>query len=218
MEIRGKLIGGLEAVRVRDAFIAFLEIETVKFVNGEVRYERKTITDDFLAQQLNLDREQGAGLLAVLIADGYVDQAKRTPTPQGMALAHAQDRERLALGDARKILGNFLEAVRKVNARPELRMTIDRVHVFGSYLAGAETVGDIDLILDVPSPESEEDFEQLDAVIAEVHISEYLSFHEELDTTAADAEKEVIYQREVPALLRSPEMKRLTHTSARERS
>ncbi|HDS1132610.1 hypothetical protein [Stenotrophomonas maltophilia] len=197
MEIRGKLIGGLEAVRVRDAFIAFLEIETIKFVDGDLRYERKTITDEFLAQQLNLDKEQGADLLAVLVADGYVDQAKRTPTPLGMALAHAQDRDRLALEDAREILGNFLDVVRKVNARPDLRMTINRVHVFGSYRAGAETVGDIDLILDMPSPESEEDFEQLDAVIAEIHISEYLSFHDERDATAANAEKEIIYQHEV---------------------
>lgn len=197
MEIREKLIGGLEAVRVRDAFIAFLEIETIKFVDGDLRYERKTITDEFLAQQLNLDKEQGADLLAVLVADGYVDQAKRTPTPLGMALAHAQDRDRLALEDAREILGNFLDVVRKVNARPDLRMTINRVHVFGSYRAGAETVGDIDLILDMPSPESEEDFEQLDAVIAEIHISEYLSFHDERDATAANAEKEIIYQHEV---------------------
>lgn len=196
MEIRGKQIGGWDAVRVRDALRAFLAIETKFWIeDGEPKWDRRTVKADFLAQQLGLGVQQGEVLLATLIADGYIDNDMRTPTEKGMALADAEDRDRLPLSEARALLDEFLAAVREVNARPGLRMTIERVYVFGSYHAGADTVGDIDLLIEMPGPEVPEDFDERDAVSEEILISEYLSFHDELDLTAAQAGKRLIYDR-----------------------
>lgn len=201
MEIRGKKICGLDAVRVRDALRTFLDVKTpMSFEDGEVKIERKTLKADFLTQELGLAEAEGARLLACLIDDGYIDKGKLTPTHQGMALAQAEDRDRLPLNEAQSILDEFLDAVRKVNARPGARVLIERVHVFGSYLAGAETVGDIDLLIEMPLPEDcePEDMDEQDAVSGEIKISDYLSFHDEFDQVAAEAEKRLIYDRRNP--------------------
>ncbi|MGR4896953.1 hypothetical protein ACIPR8_16950 [Stenotrophomonas sp. LARHCG68] len=196
MDIRGKQIGGWDAVRVRDALRAFLDIETVfSFEGGQLRWDRKTVKADFLAQQLGVGVQQVEDLLNILIADNYIDEDKRTPTEMGMALAHAEDRNRLPLSEAHSLLDQFLAVVSRVNARPGLRMTIDRVYVFGSYHAGANTVGDVDLLIEMPVPETAEDFDERDTVSKEILISEYLSFHEEVDAVAGQAEKRLIYER-----------------------
>ena len=116
------------------------------------------------------------------------------------ALAQAEDRERLPFSQARKLLGEFLEAVNTVNARHGARILIERVHVFGSYLAEAETVGDIDLLIEAPLPDDCEpdDFDERDTVMDEIKISDYLSFHDELDIVAAEAEKHLVYDRKNP--------------------
>ena len=197
MEIRGETICGIDAVRVRNALRVFLERETISFESGEFKIERKTLNADFLAKELGLTREEGESLLADLVAGGYIDKEKLTPTYLGMALANAEDRDRLPLNDAHGILNEFLCAVREVNAKPGARVLIERVHVFGSYLAGAETVGDIDLLIEAPLPADcePEDMEEKDVVMDEIKVSDYLSFHDELDSVATEAEKRLIYDR-----------------------
>lgn len=198
MEIRGKKIGGLDAVRVRDALRAFLDVETpMSFENGEVKIERKTLNVDFLAKELGLAETDGESLLADLIADGYIDKEKLTPTQQGMALAQAEDRDRLPLSEARDILNKFLDAVRRVNEKSEARVLVERVHVFGSYLAALETVGDIDLLIEAPLPDDcePEDMDEKDVVFHEIKISDYLSFHDEFDLVATETKKCLIYER-----------------------
>lgn len=201
MEIRGKMIGGFDAVRVRDALRAFLDLKTpMSFENGEFKIEQKTLKADFLAKELTLSDAEGVALLNVLVNEGYVDQGTRTPTSMGMALAQAEDRDRLPLSQARELLIKFLEAVKTVNAIPDARILIERVHVFGSFLAETETVGDIDLLIEAPLPEDcePEDMEDFDNVMEAVKISDYLSFHDEFDMVAADAEKRLIYDRNSP--------------------
>ncbi|WP_133648520.1 hypothetical protein [Paraburkholderia flava] len=201
MEIRSKTIGGLEAVQVRDALRAFLAIETpMSFEDGEFKIERKTLTAEYLASELHMTEPEGAKLLATLIADGYIDKSKLTPTPLGMALAHGEYRDRLARSDADRILAEFLEAVKNVNAKPEARVFIERVYIFGSYFAGAETVGDIDLLIEMPLPDDcePEDMDEQDTVMDEIKVSDYLSFHDEFDQIAAEAEKRLVYDRTHP--------------------
>lgn len=201
MEIRGKTIGEINAVQVRDALRAFLNLENpMSFENGKFKIERKTLKAEFLAEELSLSNADGAVLLAVLVKEGYIDKEKLTPTTLGMALAHAEDRERLPLSQARELLGEFLEAVKTANARQGARILIERVHVFGSFLAEAETVGDIDLLIEAPLPDDcePEDMDERDTVIDEIKVSDYLSFHDELDMVAAEAEKRLIYDQKNP--------------------
>lgn len=201
MEIRGKTIGGLDALQVRDALRAFLDVETpTSFENGEFKIERKTLNGDFLAKELGLSNADGPAFLSTLVDEGYIDKEKLTPTTLGMALAQAEDRERLPLNRARVLLDEFLNAVKAVNARPGARILIERVHVFGSFLAQADTVGDIDLLVEAPLPDDcePEDMDEHDAVMEEVNISDYLSFHGEFDVVARDAEKRLVYSRSSP--------------------
>lgn len=202
MEIRGMKISGLDAMRVRDALRAFLEVETRRsFENGQLKTERKILKADFLANELDLSEDAAATLLADLIAEGYIDPHKLTPTHRGMALSQAENRERLPLSEADRILGEFLDAVRKVNARPDARILVKRVYVFGSYLKRAATVGDIDLLVEMPLSEDcePEDMDEIDVVTEEIKISDYLSFHAEWDEVAATAEKKLIYDHDAPA-------------------
>lgn len=198
MEIRGKEINGLPAVQVRDALRAFNEIETsMTFENGSFKIEKKTLKAEFLADQLGLSPDDAASLLTCLISEGYIDAVKLTPTHLGMALIGAEDRDRLPLDQAHNVLEAFIEAVKTANAKPGARILIDRVYVFGSYAASAETVGDIDLLIVSPLPEDcePEDMDELDAVFEELKVSEYLSFHDELDPVAMQAEGTLIYER-----------------------
>lgn len=135
MEIRGKTIGGLDAVRVRDALRAFLDLETpMSFENGQFKIGRKTLKAEFLAEKLSLSNVDGAALLAALVNDEYIDKNQLTPTSLGMALAQAEDRERLPFSQARELLAEFLEAVKTANAKHGARILIERVYVFGSFL------------------------------------------------------------------------------------
>lgn len=198
MEIRGKTIGGLDAVQVRDALRAFLGIETpMSLENGELKIDRKTLKGDFLAKELGLSDPDGTALLATLVNEGYIDEEKLTPTTLGMALAQGEDRERLPLNQARELFDEFLEAVKTANAKAGARIFIERVYVFGSFLAEAETVGDIDLLIEAPLPDDcePEDMDELDTVLEEIRISDYLSFHDEFDIVAAEAEKRLVYER-----------------------
>lgn len=198
MEIRGKKIGGLDAILVRNALRSFLDSETEPiFKGGRIIRKSNAITAAFLGSELALVESDAARLLKTLIEDGYVDKDNLTPTAFGMALIRAEDRPRLSLDEADRILEAFLRAVRKVNRRPGARIFVERVHVFGSYLRRQETVGDIDLLVHAPLPaEAEpEDFDELDDVTSMIRISDYLSFHDEFDVIAASVEKRQIYAR-----------------------
>ena len=198
MEIRGKEINGLPAVQVRDALRAFDDLETpMMFENGTFKIEKKTLKAEFLAEQLGLSPQYAASLLTHLISEGYIDAVKLTPTHLGMALISAEDRDRLPLDKAHEVLESFIEAVKTVNAKPGARILIDRVYVFGSYAASAETVGDIDLLILSPLPEDcePEDMDERDAVFEELNVSEYLSFHDELDPVALEADRTLVYER-----------------------
>lgn len=198
MEIRGKEIGGLPAVRVRDALRAFRDLETPwRFENGTFQIERKTLKAEFLAEQLGLSPADGVALLTCLIAENYIDAVKLTPTNLGMALIGAEDRDRLPLDEAHEVLAEFIQTVKTINGKPGARILIDRVYVFGSYAASAETVGDIDLLIECPLPEDcqPEDMDERDDVFDELKVSEYLSFHDEFDSIAVAADRRLIYER-----------------------
>jgi hypothetical protein len=201
MEIRSKTIGVFDAVKVRDALRAFLDLKTtMSYENGELKIDRKMLKGDFLAEKLGLSDTDGVALLDTLIEEGYIDKDKLTPTTLGMALAQAEDRERLPLIQARELLGDFLEAVKTVNTKHGARILIERVHVFGSYIEEPKTVGDIDLLIEAPLPDDCQpaDLDELDTVMEEIKISDYLSFHDELDMVAAEADKRLVYDRKNP--------------------
>lgn len=198
MEIRGKDICGFQATAVRDALRIFNDAETqLELVDGVPKLIPKRLTDAFLAEAMQIEQPEASTLLQTLISQGYVESASRTPTTLGMALIAAEDRDRLPWDQAHTVLEKFLEAVRSANARPGARVFIEKIRVFGSYFEKRQTVGDIDLQIFAPLPEDcePEDWNEQDALFADIKISDYLSFHSELDSTATDAPGKTLYVR-----------------------
>ena len=198
MEIRGKIICGFQAIAVRDALRAFNDLETqFEFADGVMKLIPKRLTDNFLAVAMQIEKHEALALLQALISQGYVKPDSQTPTPLGMALIAAEDRDRLPWDQAQTVLEKFLEAVRSANARPDARVFIDEIRVFGSYFERKQTVGDIDLQIIAPLPEEcmPEDFDEKDALFANLKTSEYLSFHDEFDLVATDAHGKTLYAR-----------------------
>lgn len=197
MDIRGLTIAGIAAVRVRDAFRAFGDLPAVSYENGEFVRTNKQLSKEFFTTELEVDTSTAAALLDELVSTGYVDAKKLTPTPKGMALMNAEDRERLPRAEAEGILQRFLVAVKGANDRPGARVFIEEVSVFGSYLGDAPTLGDIDLLVIMSLPEDclPEDFDERHSVTESILISEYLSFHDQFDPVAVNADSLELYKR-----------------------
>lgn len=135
----------------------------------------------------------------------------------GLRLCATTAKARIPRAKADKIMADFMERVREVNSRDELTHVVKQVRLFGSYLEGAEEVGDIDLIVDLAWRRPEGNvieeararadasgrqfrsfFEQLEYSEAEVKRllrarSPYLSFHSDSDLKATGARAEVIF-------------------------
>lgn len=135
----------------------------------------------------------------------------------GLRLCATAAKARIPRGKADKIMKKFMERVREVNSRDELTHVVKQVRLFGSYLEGAEEVGDIDLIVDLAWRHPERDvikdalaradasgrhfksfFEQLEYSELEVRRllrarNPYLSFHSENDLKLTGATAKVIF-------------------------
>lgn len=198
MEIRNLEIEEFPAIVVRDALRAFIDLDpSYTFRDGEFCYKPKRLSAKFLAKELNVSNERAQVLLNALIEQKYIDKQRLTPTTKGMALSSAEDRERLTLSEADSIFAEFIDRLEKVNLRPNARVFVERAYVFGSYYRKEETVGDIDLLLEVSLPDDclPEDLEEREKVVEQLKISEYLSFHHEFDPIAGNADKDSIYER-----------------------
>jgi predicted nucleotidyltransferase len=167
------------------------------FEGEKPKLTRCPLDSKFIEDELGITAAEAAELLSGLIAEGYIDGTKRIPTPHGMALINAEDRERIPRNEADRILTAFLAAVRAANLRDNARVFIEEAHVFGSYDRGAADLGDVDILLKVVLPEdcTPEVMDEHDDVVASVRVSEYLSFHDEFDLVAAQAPKRLIYDR-----------------------
>jgi predicted nucleotidyltransferase len=200
MDIRNKKICDRAATEVRDMLRTFNDLE----VNFEIRdgrpvYEQKQLSQEFISKNLNLPHAGSSKLLECLIREGFIDGKKLTPTTEGMALIAVEDRERIGRREAENILQDFLRAVECVNSRQKARIFVEKAYVFGGYEAGSDSLGDIDLLLEIPLPDEciPEDMTERDWVCEEINVSDYLSFHDEFDLVAAKANKKLIYDRAV---------------------
>lgn len=72
-------------------------------------------------------------------------------TKLGKNFAQASGAKRLKREAATQALESFMSRVTEVNADPRFLVRITRVVIFGSYVRGEETVGDLDLAVDYES-------------------------------------------------------------------
>jgi predicted nucleotidyltransferase len=91
---------------------------------------------------------------------GYiVEEEKRYPdesqfyklTTSGKDFARASGAKRVRRETAAQTLEGFMARVAEVNANPRFLVRVTRAVVYGSYVRGEETVGDLDLAVDYES-------------------------------------------------------------------
>ena len=199
MDIRGKTICGLAAIRVRDALVAFIGSPVeIDFSGALPKIAPKELKSRFLSDELHLTVSQGRALLKCLITSGYVDGARLIPTSLGMALANARSRPRLDRKGANALLKRFISAVKTANRRPGARVLIKEVRIFGSMLSSTPAVGDIDLIVTMQLPDPDdlqpEDIIERNRLASRILVSRYISLHDELDFVAGTARSRIIYR------------------------
>jgi len=99
-------------------------------------------------------------LMNALSELGYiVEEEKRYPdesqfyklTKSGEEFARASGAKRLKRETAAQMLEGFVSRVAEVNADPRFLVRITRAVVYGSFVRGEETVGDLDLAVDYES-------------------------------------------------------------------
>ncbi|XXT22576.1 helix-turn-helix domain-containing protein [Sorangium sp. So ce429] len=109
-----------------------------------------------IERELGLSRAQAKALLAALVAEGFVSQdgtfgGRKTEenvyvrTTQGAALAMAKATAPVHRAVARQRLHELIERMRIVNEDPKFLVGIEQAAVFGSYISGAERLGDLDI-------------------------------------------------------------------------
>jgi predicted nucleotidyltransferase len=99
-------------------------------------------------------------LMNVLLKLGYlVEEDKQYPdesqfyklTTSGKDFARASGAKRVRRETAAQTLEGFMARVAEVNANPRFLVRVTRAVVYGSYVRGEETVGDLDLAVDYES-------------------------------------------------------------------
>ena len=130
-----------------------------------------------IIRALKLDADQAAQVRDALIekeliesTKGYSDdEAYYCNTIAGNALAIASAAKPVNRKVAEKAFQEFMERVRTVNADPYYIYKVAKVILFGSFLGDSETVGDVDIALDLSPKEKDTEVfgEQLDQRRAE---------------------------------------------------
>lgn len=187
MELPEK-IAGLDARRVREMFRNFTAPEAeVDWNDGTPVTNGRRMTPDFIAEQLEVNSDEAQRVQVALVAKGWIEPEKFTPTRQGMALAQHDDRPKLPRAGAEALLAEVLDWAERTNAEPDARVKVKYIHLYGSLLGDADEVGDVDLFVEFTTMDLDmdlepEDMEREDELCEELtSISGYLSPSTALD-------------------------------------
>jgi predicted nucleotidyltransferase len=119
-----------------------------------------SITLRFVCDELELTQTQGTGFLSSLEQAGYVVLHKNGVwelTAEGVRLRAANATKPLHRHTADRLLSDFLERVRILNADDHYLARVTKAAVFGSYLSRAHRLGDIDVAVQFARREADFD-------------------------------------------------------------
>ena len=155
MQISGKEeIGGVPVLKVRD------------WLARDLTRTRPCLDACFRRWRLMLYKPQEdvarrvSVLLSALLALGYIaEEEKQYPdgeqfyklTKLGKEFSRASGAKRLKRETAKQTLESLMSRIEEVNANPRFLVRITRAVVYGSYVRGEGTVGDLDLAVDYES-------------------------------------------------------------------
>ena len=101
------------------------------------------------------EREQTESYIGALIEAGYVvleterigpdRPAQYTATQLGISLRKAKKTKRISRAAADQAVEALLTAIRQVNDSADLITSVEEAYLFGSYAAGADDLGDVDV-------------------------------------------------------------------------
>lgn len=181
MELPEK-IADLDARRVREMFKNFTEQESEMDWNDGVPVVKiRRMTPDFIARQLETASGEAQRIQAALVAEGWIEPEKFTPTRKGMALSQHDDRPKLPRAEAEALLAKVLVWADRTNAVADARVKVKTIHLYGSMLKGADEVGDVDLFVEFTTMDLDmdlqcEDMDRENELCEELtNISDYLS-------------------------------------------
>jgi predicted nucleotidyltransferase len=126
---------------------------TLREIRHLLRYMRDDTAPAYVAELLVIGDGQAKWLCDALVRSGQLQRSHvdrrlgqlYTTTVLGNALAMARATPPVSRAKAERVLAEFLDRVRQLEARDDLLYRVARVVVFGSYLTDAETLGDVDL-------------------------------------------------------------------------
>jgi predicted nucleotidyltransferase len=147
-------IGGVPILRVRD-WLARDSTRTRGCLTACFRRWQPTRykSAEYISRRVSM-------LMNALLKSGYlVEEAKQYPdesqfyklTTSGKEFARASGAKRVKRETAAQTLQGFIDRVAEVNANPRFLVRVTRAVVYGSYVRGEETVGDLDLAVDYES-------------------------------------------------------------------
>lgn len=184
--------------QVQELLRKFIGIESKsEFVDGAFVRHRKILDSAFIERHFKCGHDKAKLLLAELISGEYLDGSRLTPLPKGMGLAHDKGLPRISRADAEKIVEDLIAAAIAVNARLGARVFVESLDVFGSYVSGKPTLGDVDvrLVMVVEGEHQPEDQYEMDEINDMLQVSDYVSFTGEYDIVANQAPRIRIFAR-----------------------
>jgi predicted nucleotidyltransferase len=122
-----------------------------------------------LAYYLKVPPMRAQRIIMQLAKAGYIERDELAKTRDawcltnaGRALTNANAMRPLPRGQAKVLIDDFLARVKEVNADPYFLYQVSKVILFGSYLSKKETLGDLDLAIELSPKEPNKDrFEKL---------------------------------------------------------
>jgi predicted nucleotidyltransferase len=147
---KDQIVAGQPALKVRD----FLR-----------RYRLGEFTAPAAEEPLGLNAEAALDFLQGLNGLGLLDFRKEGPdgaefwfhvTDQGQAFANASAAKPISRKTANRVLREFIERVQQVNSNMEYVYEVESVVLFGSMLGDKESLGDVDLAIELVPRESDD--------------------------------------------------------------
>jgi predicted nucleotidyltransferase len=150
----GQKIAGLSAIVLRNALRHLRDV---------------TWGSKSLAHYMKVPPARAERTIMHLAKFGYVERDKLVNnhdawclTNAGRAFTNANAMRPLPKEEAKRLLDDFLARVKKVNRDPYFLYQVSKVLLFGSYLSKKETLGDIDLAIELaPKERNKKRFETL---------------------------------------------------------
>lgn len=159
MELPEK-IAGLDVSRVKEMFKNFNVQETeIDWNDGAPVVKVRQMTRDFIVGQLEIASGEAQRIQAALVAEGWIESDKLTPTRKGMALSQHVDRPKLPRAEAEALLTKVLDWADRINAVADARVKVKTIHLYGSLLQGADEVGDVDLFIEFTTMDLDADLQ-----------------------------------------------------------